>query len=151
MALISMNLHIPKWCHNSKSIIVFLYIIYCTIIYRLYLNTAFPVTYVAKSIWSFFCMTLRPLDLRYSTRFPFPMNSVTSRIVSPRTTPISWTRLGCRNDLQYKLFFFLNSIKQKLMCGIHIWQDQCKKFFKNIQNFFFLHTSTVYLWTSSYK
>lgn len=144
MALISMNLHIPKWCHNSKSIIVFLYIIYCTIIYRLYLNTAFPVTYVAKSIWSFFCMTLRPLDLRYSTRFPFPMNSVTSLIVSPRTTPINWTRLGCRNDLQHN-FFFLNSIKQKLMCGIHIWQDQCKKFFKNIPNFFFTYKYRIFM------
>ena len=94
----------PQFLINKMLSIQDLSIVYYMLLYsinRVNLATLFN-SYVAKSIWSFFCMTLRPLDLRYSTRFPFPMNSVTSLIVSPRTTPINWTKFGCRNDLQIK-------------------------------------------------
>ena len=54
---------------------------------------------LAKPIWSFNVITVLPRDLRKSTKLPLARNSVTMRIVSPRTTPISWTRFLWRNDL----------------------------------------------------
>ena len=59
-------------------------------------------THKAKLMDSFFVMTFRPLDRRYSIRFPFPMNSVTKYISGWSTRPINWTKLGCRRDLEEK-------------------------------------------------
>ena len=61
----------------------------------------------AKPIWSFLVTYCLPLDLKYSSRLPFPMNSVTRKILlfsvppfpSSITRPSSRTRFSCCKDL----------------------------------------------------
>ena len=61
------------------------------------------ITYVANFIWSFFVTYCLPLDLRYSNKLPFDINSVTIFIVRvwlSNTIPKRQTRLSCCNDLK---------------------------------------------------
>ena len=62
----------------------------------------------AKPIWSFLVTYCLPLDRRYSSKLPFPMNSVTRKILlftppplpSSITRPRSRTRFSCCKDLR---------------------------------------------------
>ena len=62
-------------------------------------------TYLANLIWSFFVTYCLPLDLRYSSKLPFDMNSVTifmDRVTSSNTIPSRQTRLSCWSELMDK-------------------------------------------------
>ena len=60
-------------------------------------------TYVANLIWSFFVTYCLPLDLRYSSKLPFDINSVTIFMVLlwlSNTIPRRQTRLSCCKELK---------------------------------------------------
>ena len=98
------------------------------------------ITYVANFIWSFFVTYCLPLDLRYSSKLPFDINSVTIFIVRfwlSNTIPRRQTRLSCCNELEWndlhKLSYMLTE-KKKLTININFALKSLLNFVLNLRH-----------------